>query len=65
MKVTVNGQEESIEPCTVEAFVTAKGLPSDSLVVELNREIIKQPQWSGVQLQEGDSLELLSFVGGG
>lgn len=65
MKVTVNGQEESLEPCTIETFVAAKGLVSDSLVVELNREIIKQPQWSGVQLKEGDTLELLSFVGGG
>ncbi len=65
MNVFINGKEETIEPGTIENLVTGKRLEPASLVVELNRKIIKQSQWSAVEIQEGDRLELLSFVGGG
>jgi sulfur carrier protein len=45
--------------------VTRKGLAPGALVVELNGQIIKQQQWAETQLNSGDRLELLSFVGGG
>ncbi len=65
MKVTINGRFESIQACTIEALILQKGLNTEGLVVEHNERIVKQGQWSDVQLEEGDSLELLNFVGGG
>lgn len=65
MNILVNGKAETITPCTVAELVAAKGIPAESLVVEYNREIVKQAQWSEVRLKEDDQLELLSFVGGG
>ncbi len=65
MRVTINGKVETIEPCTLETLVTSKGLNRDALVIEHNRNIIKRENWKQVQLQEDDTLELLSFVGGG
>lgn len=65
MNVFINGQQEEIQPCTISGLVEVKELQAGSLVVELNRKIIKQTQWPDVQLQDGDQLELLSFVGGG
>lgn len=65
MKILINGRREEIGPWTIDQLVANKELQAGSLVVELNREIIQQRQWHEVYLQEGDTLELLSFVGGG
>jgi len=65
IRVTINGKTESVGAGTIEQLVHDKGLRPEALVVEHNFTIVKQPQWSRIQLSEGDTLELLSFVGGG
>ena len=65
MELIINGQKEMSPPCTVAELVTRKGLTPGSLVVELNEQIIKQQQWQFTQLNAGDRVELLNFVGGG
>ncbi len=65
IEVRVNGTDERLQECTIEALVTGKGLIAASLVVECNGRIVKQADWSGVLLKQGDVLELLNFVGGG
>lgn len=65
MEVTINGRIESIPVCTIESLIRQKGLDTEGLVVEHNERIVKQGQWPDIQLEEGDSLELLNFVGGG
>jgi thiamine biosynthesis protein ThiS len=65
MQIEINGQMEEIAPCTIAALVRQKGLKPEALVVEHNLNIVKQDQWSRIELQAGDTLELLSFVGGG
>lgn len=65
MKITINGKQETIQPCTISEFVASRGLSPDALVVEHNQRIVKQDAWGRVRLEENDTLELLSFVGGG
>ncbi len=65
MHLFINGERETGPPCTLAELVARKGLYPEALVVELNQTIIKQQQWPNVMLQEGDRIELLSFVGGG
>ena len=65
MEIVVNGIKENGESCTLAQLVERKGLNPGALVVELNQQIIKQEQWPQTQLNNGDRLELLSFVGGG
>lgn len=65
MKIFVNGQQECIESCTLAQLIAGKKLNAGALVVELNQHIIKQEFWPTTELQEGDRLEMLSFVGGG
>jgi sulfur carrier protein len=65
MQVTINGNVETIESGDLEALVKAKGLNSGALVIEHNQKIIKRENWGQIQLKENDTLELLSFVGGG
>lgn len=65
IEVRVNGTDERLQECTIEALVERKGLVATSLVVECNGRIVKQADWSQVMLEQGDVLELLNFVGGG
>ncbi len=65
MEITINGQTETVAPCTLSQLVRQKGLDPHGLVIEHNLKIIRQAQWDTLQLRENDTLELLSFVGGG
>jgi sulfur carrier protein len=65
MKLTVNGKPEETAPCSLLEYIYQKGMSPDGIVVELNYKIVKKADFPNIQLQEGDSLELLSFVGGG
>ncbi|WP_319574305.1 sulfur carrier protein ThiS [uncultured Desulfobacter sp.] len=65
MNIFVNGNEEHIEPCTLAQLIACKKLDAGALVIELNQQIIKQEFWPTTELQDGDRLEMLSFVGGG
>lgn len=66
MKIKVNGQIETVkENITILDFVESKELNPENVVVEYNLNIVKSEQWSQTILKENDSLEVLSFVGGG
>ena len=66
MKMIVNGEEIVLDGTTsIAAFLTQRELSPDSVVVELNREIIETPHYNTTMLKEKDILEILRFVGGG
>lgn len=65
MQMTINGRTEEIDVQTIAELVRHKGLSPERLVVELNMNIVRQDRWTHTLLREGDTLELLSFVGGG
>ena len=50
---------------SLEALIEALGMKGDRVAVELNREIVLRPNWSGAALKDGDRLEIVHFVGGG
>jgi sulfur carrier protein len=66
MNIRINGKDETLKsPSTVEALVSEKGLSADRIVIEHNRRIVPQEEWPGIMLRENDSIEIVSFVGGG
>lgn len=66
MKIIVNGQNENLDmDMNVLEFLLSKGLNPDNVVVEYNLNVLKSEEWSNTVLKENDSLEVLSFVGGG
>ncbi|MDD2463761.1 MAG: sulfur carrier protein ThiS [Desulfobulbus sp.] len=65
MELFINGIKETVEFRNLVQLIAEKGLNSGALVVELNQHIIKQEHWPTTELEDGDRLELLSFVGGG
>lgn len=64
--VQVNGEKKQIERDTnLSQLLKEFNLRSDSCVLELNREIVDKGKYESVYLREGDSLEIVHFIGGG
>ncbi len=64
--IMLNGERrETPEGTTVQALVEALELTKGRVAVERNREIVPMSTWGDVILKEGDSLEMVHFVGGG
>ena len=67
MKLQINGEERDFPggPFTLAALVDALGMKPDRVAIELNRDIVPRDRWLETQLNEGDRLEVVHFVGGG
>ena len=65
MHIILNGEQTAISSRTLLAMVQEKGFDPDSVIAEVNVELIKKENWDRTVLAEGDTVELLSFVGGG
>ena len=66
MNITVNGNPAEVAPgLTVAGLLGELGLSDMRVAVEHNRRILQRDEYAGAELNEGDSLEILSFVGGG
>jgi len=66
MKVKLNGLEKIFaDNQNLEQIIIQFCKDTQRVIAEVNGEIVKQPRWEETQIQEGDSVELVSFVGGG
>lgn len=65
INIIVNGRNENYPLGNIMDYVLLKGLKPETVVVELNGNIIKRDIWREVQLKDNDRMEVVSFVGGG
>ena len=66
MILTLNGKQESIDrPLSLDALIEAKGLCPEKIVVEHNFNIISREDLAKIMLKDQDTVEIISFVGGG
>ncbi|MBA3319525.1 MAG: sulfur carrier protein ThiS [Gemmatimonadales bacterium] len=66
LQITVNGDPRRVPgPASLLDLLAHLGLDARSVVVELNREIVRRPRLGDISLAEGDTVELVHFVGGG
>ncbi len=63
--VKVNGLELDIVGKTVTEYLATTNYDSKRIAVERNGDIVFKSQYDVTVLEEGDSLEIVSFVGGG
>ena len=63
--VTVNGEPYEIEPGSVRQLMDRLNLPTTGVAVERNRQVVPHRDHDTVQVQNGDTLEFVSLVGGG
>jgi len=67
MKVRINGREEMLPDSvtTLQELVVNQGLAPERIVAEVNLQVIPCENWPTVSLRDEDSIEIVSFVGGG
>jgi sulfur carrier protein len=66
MTITLNGDEREVpDGLTVEGLLAHLDLHPRTIVVERNGDILRRDAYPGVQVEQGDRLELVHFVGGG
>jgi thiamine biosynthesis protein ThiS len=66
IQVRLNGKDRIIaQSLSVRGLLESLGLKPELVVVELNREILRRETLGDVFVREGDTLEVVHFVGGG
>ena len=63
--VKVNGTELDIAGKTVAEYLSTTNYDPKRIAVERNGDIVFKYQYTETVLMDGDSLEVVSFVGGG
>ena len=66
LEILVNGESRRVPgPATAADLRRHLGLDARTVVVELNRQIVRRPDLGDTVLANGDAVELVHFVGGG
>jgi thiamine biosynthesis protein ThiS len=66
LAILVNGEPRRVPgPATAADLLRHLGLDARTVVVELNRQIVRRPHLGETILADGDAVELVHFVGGG
>lgn len=66
MNITLNGEAHVVESgISLQQLLDRLEVNCDALVVQRNDDIVARTSFSDTALAEGDTLELVRFVGGG
>ena len=66
ISITVNGEHRRVnEGLTIAALATELGLVAEKVAVERNLAIVPRSTLADVLVEDGDDLEIVTFVGGG
>lgn len=61
----VNGSTYNYEGQTVQEVLEALAFRMDRIVVEYNGKILSKADWEATRVSAADTLEVVTFVGGG
>ena len=66
IQIVVNGKPAAVPPGeTVLGLLRLLEIKPDRVAVELDRRIVRQPEWATTVLDPGAEVEIVHFVGGG
>ena len=66
MQIFVNGEsQERVYPPTVTSLLESLDLRYEQVAVKVNLKILDRSDFDTWNLEEGDKIEILSFIGGG
>ena len=66
MTITLNGDRFEIDgPVSVAALLAKLDIDSRRVAVERNLEVVKRALYDGTEVNDGDQIEIVNFVGGG
>jgi len=66
VSIVLNGEARRIARGeTISGLLLSLGLDPARVAVELERVIVRAPEWGATQVPEGANVEVVQFVGGG
>ncbi|MGA8937737.1 MAG: sulfur carrier protein ThiS [Acidobacteriaceae bacterium] len=69
LTIQLNGKQRTFSelgsPADLASIIDTLELKADRIAVEHNGEIVSRKVWPETQVDEGDRLEIVHFVGGG
>ena len=63
--VKINGESLEMAGKTIAEYLTQTDYDRNRIAIERNGEIVPKASYDETILEDGDSLEVVSFVGGG
>ena len=63
--VQINGKSEDVAGVTLSRYLEKNGYIASHIAVERNLEIVSKSDYDNTVFQDGDVIEIVSFVGGG
>ena len=63
--VKINGESYDYVGLSVAEMLERNGFSTDRIAVEINEEIVPKANYSSIVLKDEDTVEVVSFVGGG
>ena len=66
MRIVLNGDPHEVAgPMTLTALLAQLNVDPRRVAVEHNLDVVKRSNYDSTQIQEGDQIEIVNFVGGG
>ena len=65
MQITINGKPEELQADTIMDVLKQKDIDPHMVAVELNAQIVERDRLESTNVQEGDTVEFLFYMGGG
>lgn len=65
LNIIVNGKNEKIESSSLNEYLNSKNINKNTVVVEINGNIIQKIDVEKTQFKENDRVEIIRFIGGG
>ena len=63
--VVINGEKLDIDGMLLLTYLEENNYPLERIAGEISEEIVPKSQYDTVVLNDGDTVEVVSFVGGG
>ncbi len=63
--IIINGNELDVSGKTVSQYLREANYTTARVAVEINGDIVPKSEYDEVVLNDGDTVEIVSFVGGG
>jgi len=66
-KITVNGESQEVNlPLSLTELIKQNNVEQPDMVsVQVNDDFVDRTEWDGIQINDGDNVDFLYFMGGG
>jgi thiamine biosynthesis protein ThiS len=65
MEIQINGESRTVQPMSLLELLGTLDINPARVAVERNRDIVPKREYETTLLADGDTLEIVQFVGGG